>query len=283
VPILILGETGSGKSALARALHEDCIDRDAPFMTVNCAALPPARLAEEVADGSGAGAGSVPAAGHTTLFLDQVDALTTGAQATLLGLPALDARPAGPGGRAQSFGRIVAAGSHNLAARVRAGRFREDLYHRIAGMTVEVPALRDRTDLDLAIERVFRDEARRAVMPPPRIDPVVLHALRSHDWPGNFRELRYVARIAIAVADGEPITLAALPATLQPSAPTAPGARADRQRAAIESALESAQWNVRHAAQLLHISRATLHHRIRTFELRRPGKGWSTNTHPSAT
>jgi len=246
---------------LARALHEESRDRDAPFTTVNCAALTPDRLASAIGEAVGAGESAAPPAGRGTVFLDQIDGLTPDAQAALLGLPALDAATTG--------GRIVAAGSHDLQARVRAGGFRDDLYHRIAGLTVNVPALRERADRDLAIERVLRDEALRAGVRRPRIEAAVLQALRRHSWPGNFHELLHVARIAVAVADGGLITLATLPASLHPPAPSAVRVRLDRQRAAIESTLARTGWNVQRAAQLLRISRATLHRRIRTLGLQR--------------
>jgi len=283
LPILLLGETGCGKSALARALHLAGADRGGPFVAVNCAAIPEELIESELfghRPGAFTGAsrkgapGRLAEAAGGTLFLDEIGDMPLALQTRLLHVLSEGVFVALGGGPPQALRcAVIAASLHDLAALVRSGRFRQDLYFRLAGLVVEMPPLRDRADRDSAIERVFRDEACRAGQPGLRVDAAVWRVLRDHAWPWNFRELRHAARPAAALAEGPMITLAHLPAHLVPSGAGPDPARRGRQREIIAAALQRTGWNVLRAAAQLRISRATLHRRIRRFGLVRPRSG----------
>jgi transcriptional regulator with PAS, ATPase and Fis domain len=221
LPVLLLGETGSGKELMARAIHRlDERRHEAPWITVNCAAIAPA-LAEAELFGAERGAytgaqrdrrGLLRAADHGTLFLDEVGELSEEVQAKLLrAIQEQCVLPVGAERELPIDVRIVAATHRDLASRVREGRFREDLYFRLAVLPIEVPPLRQRReDIDALITQLLRRAGERR-----DATPALREALRHCEWPGNVRELDATLRQAIVAAgDGTVIDLMHLPAAL---------------------------------------------------------------------
>lgn len=275
LPVMLQGETGSGKSLLARALHEASVHREGAFVSINCAAIP-AELIESELFGYRAGAftgaarqgarGRLLEADGGTLFLDEIGDMPLALQSRLLHvLSDGEFVPLGATRPVSVAFAVISASLHDIAARVREGRFREDLFYRLAGATVVLPSLRQRSDRQLLIARCLTDEAVALGLPAPTLAPDAMRALDRHAWPGNLRELRHVARFALAMADGGHVDLHCLPAPLGSESPPI-----DDERHRIEACLRQAGWNVSDAARALGVSRATLHRRIHALGLVRP-------------
>ncbi len=219
VPVLIGGETGTGKELLARAVHRASLRRDAPFIAVNCGALP-AELVESTLFGhlKGAFTGAVAdrpgvfeAAHRGTLFLDEVGELPLAAQVKLLrALQEREVTRVGDPTPRKVDVRIVAATHRDLLAEVAAGRFREDLFYRLAVAVLHLPPLRERPgDLGLLITDCF-DEAQRELADQPgfnprRLTPAARNLLLQHPWPGNVRELKNTLLRAALWAEGSSV------------------------------------------------------------------------------
>jgi transcriptional regulator with PAS, ATPase and Fis domain len=208
--VLITGETGTGKELVARAIHERSERRRRPFVAINCAAFPDTLLESELLGhvrGAYSGAdrdrkGLVEEADRGTLFLDEIAETSPGFQAKLLRvLQERTLRPLGANRERSVDLRVVAATHQDLSRRVREGRFREDLYYRIAVFRIHIPALRERSD-DIA-PLVGELLARHADTEEPerRLADGVLALLASHRWPGNVRELENEIQHALALAD----------------------------------------------------------------------------------
>ncbi|HET7296449.1 MAG TPA: sigma 54-interacting transcriptional regulator, partial [Gemmatimonadales bacterium] len=208
--ILVTGETGTGKELLARALHYGGPRATAPFVELNCAALPPPLLESELfghergafTDAKTAKPGLFEVAQGGTMFLDEVDALAPELQGKLL--RALDQkavrRLGATTGRTFDV-RIVAATNADLAAAVQAGRFREDLFYRLNVVALELPPLRERgDDVILLAEFFLRKFSAQYQLPQPTISPDVRRALLAHAWPGNVRELRNTIERAVLLS-----------------------------------------------------------------------------------
>jgi transcriptional regulator with PAS, ATPase and Fis domain len=258
VPVLVLGDTGTGKERVARAVHEASRRRGA-CVAVNCAALP-ANLVESELYGYRRGAfsgatedrpGLVRASDGGTLFLDEVGDLAAASQASLL--RALQEREVVPLGATSPIPvdlRVVAATCQALDALVALGRFREDLLARLAGHVVQLPPLRERTeDLGLLIARLLaRHGGGRAIA----LDRELARALFRHAWPRNVRELEHALAAAIARADGDELGLAHLPADFaaRPTRAEPP----DRER--LERLFEQHAGNITKVAKALGTSRS---------------------------
>ena len=281
VPVFLRGETGTGKSALARALHIDAGGLPDKFIAINCAAIT-AELIESELFGYRPGAftgaarqgsrGRLLEADGGTLFLDEIGDMPLALQTRLLQvLSDGEFTPVGATRPVQVHFALIAASLHDIAQQVQQGCFREDLYFRLTGATVCLPALRHRDDCQLLIKRAVADAARRVGQDMPLIDDAAMQALLSHGWPGNLRELLHAVRFAIAMDTDGKIGLADLPATFKSSGgvPTL-GSRSGGKRASIEHALADHHWNVSEAAISLGISRATLHRQLRALGIQRP-------------
>ncbi|MHA7879236.1 MAG: sigma-54-dependent Fis family transcriptional regulator [Saccharospirillum sp.] len=213
IPILIHGETGAGKEILVRSLHYHSSRRREMLVAVNCAAIP-AELVESELFGYEKGAftgahtkgsiGLIRRAHKGTLFLDEIGEMPLTVQSRLLRV--LQERVVSPLGSTEAFPvdiKLISATNRILKEEVQAGHFREDLYYRISGLNIELPALRQRADKRAVIEYVH--QRLRLEEPAPPLTAAILDQLVAHPWPGNMRQLVHVLKVAIAMADGDPL------------------------------------------------------------------------------
>jgi len=285
LPILLLGETGTGKDTLARAIHGDGTRAGKPFVAFNCAAIPESLIDAELfgyAPGTFTGAsptgnrGRILEADGGTLFLDEIGDMPLLLQTRLLRvLEHQEVVALGTGNPQKVDLNIIAATHQNLHSHIADGRFREDLYYRLAGAVIEIPALRDRVDRREIIERTLSDIAGDS----KRLDAPALQALLEHSWPGNLRELSHVLRRATVIAEGETIYVTDLmlqrrsgiekrvlteSPTMQmsdlPSSVHQVVWKAEQQ--SINAAMREAEGDVQAAAKLLGVSRATLYRKL---------------------
>jgi DNA-binding NtrC family response regulator len=289
LPVLVLGETGTGKELVARAVHRESDLRDKPFVAINCAAIAPSLL-ESALFGHERGAftgataraeGVFERADGGVLFLDEVGDLTMSAQVALL--RAIETkRITRVGGTAELpvDVQIVSATHCDLRAMVEEKTFRRDLYFRLNGVQFDLPALRERPEEIEPMAQLFLAQARRDWGARARsITPEALDVLRRCAWPGNVRQLRYAIERAALLGGGETIGVADLPRTvtddLSPSTHGAPLVRAipvelalkqqlrQYERALIDEALRRAGGNREAAAKLLRIPLRTLFRKLR--------------------
>jgi DNA-binding NtrC family response regulator len=315
ISVLVLGETGVGKEVFARAIHARSPRASGPFMGINCAALAESLLEGELfgaekgayTGATAARAGLFEAAHGGTVFLDEVGELPLPIQGKLLRV--LEERVVTRLGstRARAIDvRFVAATNRDLEADSRAGRFRSDLYFRLAGIVLPIPPLRERpAELELLLGKFLRAACRELDRATPLgVAPEALERLQRYPWPGNVRELRNAIDRAAVLCPGDTILPEHLPPSLRrdpgghpaspaavatsavaasvdpPAAPAPPSAApSDLQaeiraleRARIVEALDRCGGNQSRAAQLLGISRRTLVSRVSEFGLRRPHK-----------
>jgi DNA-binding NtrC family response regulator len=292
--VLVQGESGTGKELVARALHEQSSRRAAPFIEVNCGAIPAGLFESELfghEKGAFTGAvGSKPGrfelADGGTLFLDEVSELPRDTQVKLL--RALQERSFERVGGLKTLTvevRVVAATNHDLQAEVAAGRFREDLFYRLNVVPITIPPLRARRDdIPLLAEHFlarFNERLGRAL---GGISPEALARLQAWSWPGNVRELENLMERAVLLAEGERIEAADLHGLCDGAdADPAPALADDLdlkeymhlhlarlERARIQRALEQAGGNVTHAASHLGISRKSLQTKMKAYGLRDP-------------
>jgi DNA-binding NtrC family response regulator len=279
-PVLLLGESGAGKEVTARRLHALGPRAAAPFVAINCAALPRDLLESEVFGherGAFTGAterraGAAERAGAGTLLLDEVAELELGLQAKLLRL--LDQRRFTRVGGAKELAleaRVVAATNADLTARVREGLFREDLYFRLAVVELRVPPLRERAeDLDALADALLASAAEEAGRGGLTLSGAARAALHAHPWPGNVRELRNRLARAAVLGEGpvlEPADLfpgQALP-EIEPA--TLHEAREAAEREHIRRVLARCGGRLGEAAKVLGIGRTTLWERVRRLGL----------------
>ena len=286
-PVHIFGESGTGKELVARMIHESGARRDAPFVAVNCGAIPTELMESELFGhkrGSFTGAvadkkGLVQSAEGGTLFLDEVADLPLHMQVKLLRVvQEKTVRPVGESREETVDVRILSATHKNLAELVAQGLFREDLFYRINVIELRVPALRERPeDIPDIAEAILERLGRRSGSAPPRLAEDALELLKSYAFPGNVRELENVLERALTLCVGGVITAEhiKLRATTRPSAPaalpastTAGGAALGEhleeiERDAIVKALEKTRYNKPAAAKLLGMSFRALRYRIK--------------------
>jgi DNA-binding NtrC family response regulator len=293
--ILLGGETGTGKTRLARLIHELSGRRTEPFLVVNCGALSASLIESEMfghARGAFTGAdrdhvGKFQAVGRGTLLLDEVDSLPPVLQAKLLRV--VEERVFEPVGSNKSQpmrARLIAASNRSLGQDVADGRFRSDLYYRLNVVNFELPPLRERDGIVPHLAGSFAAEfAARFGRPAPTIDAAALRVLEAHDWRGNIRELRNVIERAVALCEGDRIGLDDLPDALRPAepaglaAPDPVGPRAlpingtltqskeVAEQARIRDALDKNENNRLRAAAELGISRMTLYKKLHKYGL----------------
>jgi transcriptional regulator of acetoin/glycerol metabolism len=272
-PLLLQGETGTGKDLLAAAIHRAGQDRDTPFISVNCAALPRELIASELfgyLDGAFTGARRGGAIGrfeqaHTgTLFLDEIGDMPLDLQPYLLrAVEEKQITRLGDSVVRSVDVRVIAATNRPLEQEVIAGRFRADLFYRLNCAVLSLPPLRERlADLPWLVPALLRQIAPE-IAADCDIDDTILAHLSTHDWPGNVRELRnMLGRMIMLSPDGR-----LDPLLLVPDGPGTPreGKLRTQERTMILTAMMAADGSVRQAAQALGISRATLYRRLTSY------------------
>jgi formate hydrogenlyase transcriptional activator len=283
--VLILGETGTGKELIARAIYERSSRSKRPFIRVNCAAIPSSLIASELfghEKGAFTGAlqrrlGRFEAANGGTIFLDEIGELPLETQVTLLRV--LQEREIERVGSSQSIPidvRIIAATNRNLPAAVAAGTFRRDMFYRLNVFPIEVPALRDRIeDIPPLVEHLIERFARNAGKKISYVKEGTYEILRAYNWPGNIRELQNVVERAVILSEDETFSVEEtwLPRAASPIlGPVAPLAvtLADREREMIEAALAESKGRIsgpRGAAAKLGVPRQTLDSKIANLQI----------------
>jgi two-component system response regulator HydG len=229
-PVLIMGETGTGKSALARAIHTTSARAAMPFVAVNCAALPETLLESELfghvkgafTGATSARAGLFAEADGGTLLLDEVGEMSPALQAKLLHvIETGTVRAVGASKERQVRVRIVAATHRDLRERAHAGSFREDLLYRLDVVAIEIPALRHRReDIPLLIERLLADaKSRHPASSVERFSPEAMARLMDHAWPGNVRELAHAIERVVLLGRAAEVAASELPPTVTGAPP----------------------------------------------------------------
>lgn len=298
INILLQGETGTGKEVWARAIHDSSQRAAKPFVTLNCAAIPESLIESELFGYSagtftgglkGGKVGKIQASHGGTLFLDEIGDMPLALQARLLRVLAEgEITPLGEIEAVPIDLHVITATHRDLKQLISDGEFREDLYYRISGVRVELPALRERADKTELIDRLLEEACTHAV----ELSSEVRRILTEHEWPGNIRQLKNVLQFALCMCDGDRILPQDLPEELfckgaveqpelrshgqfgkPPERVVSLGminARCSdeiREREVLLSALEANRWVVSRAAKALGISRSTLHRKIKKYSL----------------
>lgn len=300
VPLLLNGETGCGKEAFAKAVHLASQRSGKAFVALNCASIPESLIESELfgyRGGSFTGArkegmrGKLQQADGGTLLLDEIGDMPLALQTRLLRV--LEDRMVVPiGGEPQAVNvRIISATHRNLLERVEDGSFREDLYYRLNGLEIELPALRERSDKSQLLDFILAEEAGEQSV---SLEPAARRALLDFAWPGNVRQLRNVLRTLVALCDDGCIRQSELPATIVGAAVRLPdvprnsglsepplcGASPlrqgegespleDAERSALLVTLEKHRWHMTHVAAQLGVSRNTLYRKLRKHGIAR--------------
>jgi two-component system nitrogen regulation response regulator NtrX len=295
--VLIRGESGTGKELVAETLHRKSARRDGPFVKINCAAIAPNLVEDELfghakgafTDAKTAKPGLFEEAHGGTLFLDEIGDMDVALQARLLRVL--------EDGRVRRIGetrdrhvdtRVIAATHRDLEGEVKDGRFRQDLYFRLAHLPVEVPPLRARGgDIALLFNHFLERFTVRHRLRRKRVDDGVLPLLERYAWPGNVRELRNLCE-RLVVFGVDPMTADQLPSAFFQEAPAAETGflrlheaqrvlpwrdfKAESEREYLESVLRRTGWNFAAAARLLDIQRTYLHQKVAALGIERPGR-----------
>ena len=288
VTVLVTGESGTGKELVAMALHQNSRRSKAPFVALNCAALPESLLESELfghergafTGATGRKIGRIEYASDGTLFLDEVGDMPLATQVKMLRV--LEQREIVRVGGNEPIPvdiRLVAATNMNLMEEVVARRFREDLYFRLKVVAIELPPLRERAeDIPILVDAFVRELAARHERPITGCSPEVMAVLMAQPWPGNVRELRNVVENMVVTGGHAVLQLADLPPSLRTEeVPTGGGGRAgaalagrtaeDVEREHIAQTLELVGGNRAQAARMLGIGERTLYRKIKTYGL----------------
>jgi transcriptional regulator of acetoin/glycerol metabolism len=280
IPLLIHGETGVGKEVFVKALHHASSRSKQAFIAVNCAAIP-AELVESELFGYEKGAftganqkgsiGLIRKADKGTLFLDEIGDMPLPTQARLLRV--LQERCVQPVGSSELFPvdlRIISATNRSLREQVQLGRFREDLYYRIGGLTLELPPLRERSDKQALFKRLW--EQHREPSQWAGLSREVMELFGRHPWPGNLRQVSSVMQVALAMAEEQPVRPEHLPddffvdLEMEPVETAEPLAVDLNDAEDLNRLLQAAGGNISHLARRLGVSRNTLYKRLRQLE-----------------
>ena len=293
--VLILGETGTGKELIARAIHNRSPRKDHPLVKVNCGAISAGLVESELfghVKGSFTGAlanrdGRFKLADGATIFLDEVGELPLETQVKLLRvLQEQEFEPLGSSTTVRVDVRIIAATNRDLSEAIKSGKFRSDLYYRLNVVPVSVPPLRERNvDVRLLARFFLQRFAKKLGRPPKQISEDAMQRLCDYQWPGNARELQNVIERSFLLSPGEmlvlppdfgPAPVAPRPVSRPSSAPASDGSLEDFDRRHIEAVLARTGWHIegeQGAAKALNLKPSTLRSRIKKLGIRRPGNG----------
>jgi two-component system response regulator AtoC len=267
IPVLIVGESGTGKQVYARLIHRLSAHSGAKFTRLSCSALDPSSVLTELK------ACLQPfVSPPQTVFIDALDELDLAGQRSLLSVL--------PDALSDSFvdpcpARIVSSTTRDLEAAIKAGQFRKELYFRVAGVCLRLPPLRERReDIEPLLEFFLRESSKTLNKPAPALDRQTLEILMGYDWPGNIRELENLARKMIALGDARFVagefqkpSQAARPVSFSTARPSlkiaARAASREKERELILDALERTKWNRKRAAQDLRISYKALLYKLK--------------------
>ena len=296
ISIILSGETGTGKEVFARALHNASARADKPFLAMNCSAIPEQLIESELfgyKDGAFTGArrggmrGKIEQANGGTLFLDEIGDMPLHLQTRLLRvLEDQQVTPLGGDKAVLVDVQIISASHRDLEQWVAEGKFREDLYYRLNGITLCLPPLRERADFaELVATIVVAESGSDGI----QISQEAYAMLRAYDWPGNLRQLRNVLRTAVALCEHGEVRPLDLPPQISPDCvkpwfktepmhiPLAPAKQADdpedksilanAERDALLRALKKHNWNITNAAEQLDLSRNTLYRKMRKHQI----------------
>lgn len=295
--VLIHGETGTGKSLIARAIHQRSQRRRRPFVEISCGAIPETLLASELfghVKGAFTGAladkdGKFRAAEGGTIFLDEIACASPGLQVKLLRL--LQERQYEPLGSNKTLTadvRVILATNVDLEHEVEAGRFRPDLYYRINVVNIDLPPLRERlTDIPLLAEHFLRKCAHQCGKRGLGFSEPAMQCMQRYRWPGNVRELENCVERAVVLCRGPQIDVADLPPTVVRAAETDSALFSGRdgrpltlkealeepERRIIQAALEANDWNRQKTAMTLAVNRTTLYKKMKRYGLLESGPG----------
>ena len=275
VSVSIQGPTGAGKEIFARALHAVSGRVAHRFVALNCAAIPESLIESELF-GYGSGAftgarkegmkGKILQSSGGTLFLDEIGDMPLALQTRLLRvLEEQEVMPLGTETPVKVDLRVVCASHHNLREMIERGQFREDLYYRLNGITLELPPLAQRTDKERLIREFLGSETNDGR--PAAIEMDAFRCLLEYGWPGNIRELRNVIRTALAICDGGVIRLLDLPSEVRNGAPAPVRREAATGREELLRVIEDCGGNMSRAAKRLGLSRNTLYRRCRRLDI----------------
>ena len=278
VPVLLTGETGTGKEVFAQAIHYNSKRAKQNFVAVNCSSFSKELLESEMFGhkaGSFTGAlkdkkGLFEEADNGTIFLDEIGNLSYEVQIQLLrALQERKIRPVGSNKEIQVDVRLVSATNENLEQAIEKGTFREDLYHRINEFTLRMPQLKDRREDILLFANFFLDQANRELDKHLiGFDEKASQALLEYQWPGNLRQMKNIVRRATLLAQDKLITLNELSELKSPVAPSAAGMplrNEETEKQQIIEALKQTGYNKSRAAQLLGIDRKTLYNKLKLY------------------
>jgi DNA-binding NtrC family response regulator len=280
--VLITGESGTGKELIAAAVHQNSPRHQAPFVTVNMAAVPEHLVESELfghVKGAFTGAtsprvGRFEAADGGTLFIDEIGDFALSSQAKLLRvLENHTVTPIGSNNDTQVDVRVVAATSRDLEQMVQDEEFREDLYYRLNVVALRIPPLRERReDIPLLVDHFLRELCEAAERPLISVDPKLMRYLETHEWPGNVRQLKNTLESMVVLAGRETLTMQDLPSTLDSvgngnsdmDIPTGTTLE-ELEHAAVEQALADCGGNRTRAARSLGISVRTLQRKLKAW------------------
>jgi two-component system nitrogen regulation response regulator NtrX len=289
--VLIHGENGTGKEVVARAIYKQSKRSQGPFVEVNCAAIPEELIESELfghEKGAFTGAtqmrrGKFDLAHQGTLFLDEIGDMSLSTQAKILRvLQEQRFQRVGGNRYIQVDVRVIAATNQNLEEEIRAGRFREDLYHRLNVIPIDVPPLRERLeDIPLLVEEFVEEFAKLRGYPRRKFSPEVMKAFEEYSWPGNVRELKNVVERLLILARSHVVELEDLRPPVwfgpreKPKTPSFPQtlkeAREAFEKAFIEEKLEEFGWNISRTAEAIGLDRSHLHKKMRELGIRPRG------------
>ena len=291
IPILLQGETGTGKEAFARAIHDESDRANGPFIALNCAAIPESLIESELfgyQSGTFTGArkngmkGKLSQANGGTIFLDEIGDMPIQLQTRLLRtLAEKEVLPLGAEVPEILDVKVISATHQNLIEQIKNKEFREDFYYRLNGMSLKLPSLRERSDKDDVIASVLKVE--NTSMDDIQFEPQAYQLLVDYPWPGNIRQLQNVLKYALALKEGITITVHDLPAEIIDSKPCINKIPAvddnqlkitpdsnDQGANLLLNSLRKHKWNITGVAEELGICRSTIYRKMKKFNIIQP-------------